>query len=278
MACCYDLVGIKGRRRLASAASWQKYTDRHRGAVFGVCGGVAGLIQAWHARGTLSPDLLNYLALARTLLTNGWSSSINGFWSPLYSWLLAIPMSLHLVSSETELMWVHVINLGIFFAAMLCFHVFLTHTLRLIAIRFGPNYPSWARVETLWYFAACSIFLFATFEWLPNSLGTPDLLEASLIFLSSGFLAAILCREYTWAYFLCSGIFARLGLSCEGTRFPFGAAVFLDAALPRKRSQMALDEMSDMRRHFPFRRWALPLRVIQKRRTRRSVKAEEWLF
>ena len=209
-----------------NAADWENYADRHRGAIFAVVGTVGGAIQAWHSRVALSPVLLNYLALARTLLANGWNSSINGFWSPLYSWLLAVPMSFHLVTSRTELLRVLVINLGIFVGAMLCFHVFLTHTLRLAAIRVGPDYAGWKRVETRWYFTACAVFLFAVFEWLPNSLCTPDLLVSSFIFLSAGFLAAILCRDRSWPNYIVLGQALALGYLAKAPAFPLAMLFF----------------------------------------------------
>jgi hypothetical protein len=212
---------------LINTAKWENYADRHRGAIFALAGGFAGIVQAWHSRGFLSPDLLNYLSLARTLLANGWSTSINGFWSPLYSWLLAIPMSLHLVTNQTELLWVHAVNLGIFFAAMLCFHVFMNHTLRLAALRAGSNYGGWQRIESLWYFTGCAIFLFAVLEWLPNSLCTPDLLVASFILLSAGFLAAILCRDRSWPNYIVLGQALALGYLAKAPAFPLAVLFFV---------------------------------------------------
>lgn len=211
--------------------------DKHRGAVFGVVGGVGGILQAWHSRGTLSPDLINYLALARVLLANGWNSSISGYWSPLYSWLLAVPMSSHLVTSGTELIWVHIINLGIFFAAMLCFHVYLNHALRLAAIHVGPKLEAWARVETLWYFTACAIFLFAIFDWLPNSVCTPDLLVASFFFLSTGFFVSILCRDRTWPDHFVLGAALALGYLAKAAAFPLAILFLVMLAVINRREK-----------------------------------------
>jgi hypothetical protein len=208
-------------------AYWDAFADRHRRAIFAITGGIAGLLQAWHSRGIHSPDLINYLALARALLSNGWNSATNAFWSPLYSWLLAIPMASHLVTPRTELLWVHVINLGVFFASMLCFHVFLAHSLRLAAIRVGPNFPAWQKIETPLYLSACAIFLFATLNWLPNSLCTPDLLVASFIFLSAGFFASILCGDRTWPDHFVLGAALALGYLAKAPAFPLAILFFL---------------------------------------------------
>ncbi len=209
-----------------NVAHWESYADRYRGRIFGIFGGVAGVAQAWKCRGDISPDLISYLSLARALLTNGWTSAINGFWSPLYSWLLAGPMSLHLMSSRTELLWVHAINLGIFFGAMISFHVFMSQTLRVAAIRVGSGSANWSRIEARWYFTGCAIFLFSVLKWLGNSLCTPDLLVACFIFLSAGLLAAILCRDSSWLHYVMLGEALALGYLAKAAAFPMALMSF----------------------------------------------------
>ena len=209
-----------------NVARWEWYAERHRGAIFALVGGVAAILQTWCSRGTFSPDLLPYLWGARKLLANGWNASANAYWSPLYSWLLAVPMSLHLMSSSTELLWAHIITLGVFFFAMLSWHVLLNHTLRLAAIRAAWKPAAWARIETWWYFTGCAIFLYATFEWLPNSLCTPDLLVASFILLSAALLAAILCRDRGWPSYIALGASMALGYLAKAAAFPLALLLF----------------------------------------------------
>ncbi len=209
-----------------NVAHWESYAERHRGAVFALVGGVAGILQTWHSRGTLSPDLLAYLWGAKKLLANGWTSSASAYWSPLYSWLLAVPMSLHLMATSTEVLWAHIISLGVFFLAMLCCHAFLSSTLRLAAMRTASKPAAWARIETWWYFTGCTIFLYATLEWLPNSLCTPDLLVACFIYLSAAFLAAILCRDRSWPSYVALGASMALGYLAKAAAFPLALLLF----------------------------------------------------
>jgi hypothetical protein len=179
--------------------------------------------------------------MAKTLLENGWTPATNSFWSPLYAWLLAVPMSLRLLSTQSELLWVHVINLGIFFLAMFCFHVLMTHGLRFAAIQAGSRGQAWARIETLWYFTACAIFLFAIFEWLPNALCTPDLLVGAFILLAAGFLTAIVSRARSWLYHFLLGAALGLGYLAKAPAFPlavlFGAILLF--ACRREESEWA---------------------------------------
>lgn len=218
--------GVNEGKWLMNVADWESYADRHRGRIFGIVGGVAGVAQAWQCRGDISPDLVCYLSLARALLTNGWTSAINGYWSPLYSWLLAGPMSRHLISSRTELLWVHAINLGIFFGAMISFHIFMSQTLRLAAIRVGSVSANWSRIEARWYFTGCAIFLFSVLEWLANSLCSPDLLVACFIFLSASLLEAILCRDSSWLHYVLLGEALALGYLAKAAAFPMAFMSF----------------------------------------------------
>ena len=43
----------------------------------------------WYAD---NPDTFQYLAIAIKYLSGDWSHAINGYWSPIISWLLAIPL------------------------------------------------------------------------------------------------------------------------------------------------------------------------------------------
>ena len=51
---------------------------------------LAGLIQCWSYRFWIEPDGVNYLDVANAYLRHDWSVAINSYWSPLYSWLLAL--------------------------------------------------------------------------------------------------------------------------------------------------------------------------------------------
>ena len=136
-------------------------------------------------------------------------------------------MSLHLMSSSTEVLWAHVITLGTFFLAMLCLHAFLSNTLRLAAMQAVWKPAAWARIEMWWYFTGCAIFLYATFEWLPNSLCTPDLLVASFIYLGAAFLAAVLCRDAGWPGYIALGAALALAYLAKAAAFPLALLIFL---------------------------------------------------
>ena len=51
---------------------------------------VLGFLQAWAGRFYIEHDGVNYLDVANAYARRDWRHAINGYWSPLYSWLLAI--------------------------------------------------------------------------------------------------------------------------------------------------------------------------------------------
>lgn len=53
-----------------------------------ICG-----LALWLGRFDDSPDQISYVNLAEQYAAGNWSEAINGFWSPLLSWLIALPVA-----------------------------------------------------------------------------------------------------------------------------------------------------------------------------------------
>jgi hypothetical protein len=49
-----------------------------------------GATQLVIARNGIGPDSRSYSEIARAYLRHDWAMAINAYWSPLYSWLIAI--------------------------------------------------------------------------------------------------------------------------------------------------------------------------------------------
>src|SRR6266852_8715103 len=63
---------------------------RGRRALFWAIVVLLGLQQAWSHHLLVDHDGVAYLDVAENYARGAWSSAINGFYSPLYSWLIAI--------------------------------------------------------------------------------------------------------------------------------------------------------------------------------------------
>jgi hypothetical protein len=70
----------------------------------------AGFLQAWASRFWISPDGINYLDIASAYLRGDWNHAVNAYWSPLFSWLLALCFWVFRPSPYWESTLLHLLN------------------------------------------------------------------------------------------------------------------------------------------------------------------------
>ncbi len=197
-------------------------------SLFWISGLFAGLVQAIAGRSSLDPDGISYLNIAGAYVRGGWRSSINSYWSPLYSWLIAIPDSLHLSNANNELLILHLLNFLIFVLTMASFEFFLSSFLGHFPKDPSPFLLSpWA--SGLPRCVAYLVFLCMILKWLPNALTTPDLLAALFSFLASAFLIRLKSGIRPAANSLGFGTSLAFGYLAKAALFPY--AIFSLAVL-----------------------------------------------
>lgn len=191
---------------------------------------VAGFLQAWGGRFYIEPDGVNYLDIADAYLRLDWASAIDGYWSPLYSWLLAGVKSLFHPSAYWESTALHLLNFALYLLALLSFEFFFRRFLALLAERYPDavgdhGLPNWA-----WWTLGYAAFLIAALRLITLSNDTPDMALASLLFLAAGLLINIaLCPPSTLHYALLGGVLA-LGYLTKSVMLPL-SFVYLAVAL-----------------------------------------------
>ena len=85
-----------------------------------------GAIQVWTYRYTLSThDSVSYLDIADAYLRSDWQAALNAHWSPLYSWLLALALSILEPAPYWELFVVKLVNFLVYLGALVAFDFFL---------------------------------------------------------------------------------------------------------------------------------------------------------
>jgi len=190
--CCTrqaPLVAPAATRRLAVTKSQDTTAALARylpAACWALALGVAGF-QVWVWRDWLSIDGVGYLDMADAFRGGVLKDIVNGVWSPLYPFVLALGLPVLEYFSVTEAPAVRAINLVIFGAALASFEFLL----RLVHAARAENHvgsgteplPSW-----IWFATARILFAWATATMLPAYLITPDLLAAAVIYLAIGLL------------------------------------------------------------------------------------------
>lgn len=138
-----------------------------------------GAVRAYAGRnGVFGIDGLAYVDVARAYLRHDWHTAVNGYWGPLYSWLIALGMWVFKPGMWGELALVHGLSFGIFVAALVLFGRFW-RSLSAWGTRSGEDCLA-AVAPVAWILFGYLMF-FVTFTW---SLGdvTPDILVAAIVF------------------------------------------------------------------------------------------------
>src|ERR1700733_9362172 len=87
------------------------------------------LLQVVAHRHSLGTDAVSYLDVADAYLRHDWHGAINTWWSPLYSWLLAIGLWAIRPSPFREPAVVQLVNFLIFIVVLISFEFFLSEYL-----------------------------------------------------------------------------------------------------------------------------------------------------
>jgi hypothetical protein len=204
-----------------------------------------GAVHAWADRFTMGSDGLSYLEIGEAYLRGDWGAAINGYWSPLYSWLLGLTLLILRPTPYWEFPAVHLVNFGIYLCALGCFHFFLRqliayHRTRTLESQIS-SLPAWA-----WWTLGYSLFIWSSLTKIPLSLVTPDQCVAAFVLLAAGILLRIRGGSVSWVTFALLGLVLGFGYLAKAPMFPL-AFVFIGVgvlAVGTLRRGMALGAVS----------------------------------
>jgi len=187
---------------------------------------VLGLLHVWAHRHSINPDSISYIEIAQSAREAGWKSYVNGYWSPLYPFLLSIVFRIFEPGPLWESTVVIFANFAIYLANLACFEWFLRE---LILLRDASNRPAERGFpissRTLWI-CGYVFFLWAGQFWVTPGWVTPDLCVAGLGYLAIAALIRIHRGQASWATFVFFGAVLGLGYLAKAPMFPL-AFVFL---------------------------------------------------
>src|SRR5262249_17999224 len=99
--------------------------DRQIRLAFWCAAVLFGALDAWNNRHVMNSDGISYLDLSDAYLQTGWNGLVNGSWSPLYPWLIAIARMVLRPSGYWEFATVHLANFLCFVGAAGAFEFLL---------------------------------------------------------------------------------------------------------------------------------------------------------
>ena len=196
-----------------------------------------GFAQVWITRYAMNEDGVSYLDVGDAYFRRDWAGAINGYWSPMYSWLLGLAMHLLKPSLWWENITVHMVNFAIYLAALLAFRFFLHSVLRKLEDEKKNADDSLPLPELALNGMGYAVFLWAALVLIDPGYVTPDLLVATFLFLIGGYLVE-LRGHGSYGKFATFGALCGAAYLSKAFMFPMGCGflgILLFSAKPSKR-------------------------------------------
>ena len=185
-----------------------------------------GLLQAWAYRYEATPDGVSYLDVADAYREGRWSDAPNGYWSPLYSWLLALVGRVLRLPPFADFVLAHFANLIAYGTALIAFEYLvravLTRTSTRMSESDGPGRE--------WIVLAYALFVWAMLNLIGLGVTTPDVLLSAAAFGVVGVLTRVPLAGRDWRRGAALGVIAGFGCLSKAAFFPLTVIVVFPAA------------------------------------------------
>ena len=135
---------------------------------------ILGLLNFWTTRFAVSSDGISYMEIGRKYADGDWKGAVNAYWSPLYSWILAVARLLTGKSDRWELTSLHLVNLVAYVIALILFEQLFT--------RLWSN-TSATLTDAQWKclrFCSYCLFLWAGIHMVGMGYGSADMIVLAL--------------------------------------------------------------------------------------------------
>ena len=191
---------------------------------------VLGFLQAWANRHHMNPDGVSYLDIADRYLQRDWSGAINAYWSPLYSWLLAMVLYVLRPDAYWEFPAVHLLNFLLYLVAFACFEVLLFQVVRHQTEPVEHSHGDLGLPPWSWHCLGYVLFLWCALELIRVAVTTPDMCVAAIVFLLAAILVRIRLHPENWSNFVFLGLASGIAYLTKAVMFPL-SFVFLALGL-----------------------------------------------
>src|SRR5215813_5619321 len=192
---------------------------------------VLGLSQTWSWRYYIEPDGVSYIEIAHAYLRRDFAHAVNAYWSPLYSWLLALVLSLAHVPEYWEASTVHLVNFFSYLLALASFAFFFRELTSLLdASTDDSTGEPLSRTRWAWNVLGYTLFAFAALQLVGVGIDQPDLLVMAAALAATGLLIRTKRGVARPAAYFALGATLAAGYLAKAVMFPL-AFVFLFSSL-----------------------------------------------
>jgi hypothetical protein len=189
---------------------------------------ILGALQAWAVRHNPAVgDAVSYLDMGDAFAQGRWDVAINGYWSPLYAWLVGVAQRVLHPSPYWEFGVVRLVNLAVYLVALVAFEGLLHQVLRLRRAATSPDRGAAVGIgEAPLRAIAYAAFLWASLDLIKLSQISPDMCVAAAVYAATGLLLRIGAGDGRPRMALALGGVLGLGYLAKAPMFPL-AFVFL---------------------------------------------------
>ncbi|MBE9125750.1 MULTISPECIES: hypothetical protein [unclassified Coleofasciculus] len=200
--------------------------------LFWVLAILLGVLQAWANRYSISTaDGISYLDIGDAYMRGDWQTAINGYWSPLYSWILGITFFILKPSAYWEFPLVNLVNFTIYLGALVSFEFWLGKLLEYQnKITLDSQFKSVQIPIWVWLVLGYTLFLWSSLHWITVRSNTPDMIVAALVYLASGIILHISTKTASWLNVIALGAVLGLAYLAKAVMFPL-SFIFLAVAM-----------------------------------------------
>lgn len=192
---------------------------------------VLGLSQAWSWRYYIEPDGVSYIEIAHAYLRRDFAHAVNAYWSPLYSWLLALVLSLAHVPEYWEASTLHLVNFFSYLLALASFAFFFRELTSLLdASTDDSTGEPLSRTRWAWNVLGYTLFAFAALQIVGVGIDQPDLMVMAAALAATGLLIRMKRGVARAAAYFALGATLAGGYLAKAVMFPL-AFVFLFSSL-----------------------------------------------
>ncbi|MFO0877221.1 MAG: hypothetical protein U0840_07580 [Gemmataceae bacterium] len=200
------------------------------------------VLHGYANRHLINPDGIAYLEVASQYLRGEWAQALNGYWSPLYSWLLAGTLAVVQPSAYWECATAHALGVVLALGALFSFEWLLREWLILRAAQRERCRERWSDLLPDWLLVGLSyaVFLIVARRLITVSLLTPDLLVAA----GMACACALLIRRqrvretgFSPGIAIALGLVLGLSFLAKAIMLPIGLVILGVAYLPRVRNR-----------------------------------------
>jgi 4-amino-4-deoxy-L-arabinose transferase-like glycosyltransferase len=189
----------------------------------------------------VNADAMSYLDIAEAYLRREWSTAVNAYWSPLYSWLIALALLVFKPSPYWKFAVLHLVNFGMYLFALGCFSFLIREIVRTHRTQRAEFVivPDWALLA-LGY----SLAIWSCLFLVRVPLESPDMLVAAFVYLATGILVRIRREPSRWTAFIALGIVLGLGFLAKSVMLPLSAVFLLGCVFAAGNLRRALPRVA----------------------------------